>query len=271
MKFSIIIPTYNRKSMTETLIRQVLDEKIPDSEILLVDDCSDDGTAEFISKNFPSVRVLINEGRRFVAHSRNKGIRESRGDILAFIDSDIIFEKGMLKNFLGNLGEGVNFPKVVWANGEDMLWGTSSIFVISRNLLSRFENDFFDENMGIYTEDTDFFERSKLLKIKFIFYDKSVFIHGKKSNLEKDNFSDFHYYMAYRNNLYLSLKFMNLIEGYNCLNFLNRSAKNIGLIFFNIFSFQYKKAYLIFNGILWNVKNIGKCLSSRKKIIKLIR
>jgi len=45
MKFSIIIPTYNRKSMTEALIRQVLDEKITDSEILLVDDCSDDGTA----------------------------------------------------------------------------------------------------------------------------------------------------------------------------------------------------------------------------------
>jgi len=271
MKFSIIIPTYNRKSMTEALIRQVLDEKITDSEILLVDDCSDDGTAEFISKNFPNVRVLINKGRRFVAHSRNRGIRESEGDILVFIDSDIIFEKGTLKNFLGNLGEGINFPKVIWANGEDMPRGTSSIFVISRNILSKFEDDFFDENMGIYTEDTDFFERAKLLKIKYIYNDEAIFIHGKKSNLEKNNFSDFHYYMAYRNNLYLSLKFMNLIEGYNYLNFLNRLAKNIGLIFSNIFSFQYKKAYLISNGILWNIKNIGKCLSSRKKIIKLIR
>lgn len=271
MRFSIIIPTYNRKSMAEALVRQISDEKIPDSEILLVDDCSDDGTAEFISENFPSIKVLTNKGRRFAAHSRNRGIGESRGDILIFIDSDIIFEKGMLKGFLEDLGEGINFPKVIWASGEAMPWGTSSIFAVSRRLLSKFENDFFDENMGIYTEDTDFFERAKLLKIRYISNDKYVFIHGKKSNLEKDNFSDFHYYMAYRNNLYLSLKLMNLVEGYNYLNFLNRFAKNIGLIFSNIFSFRYKRAYLISSGIFWNIKNIGKCLSSRKRIIKLIQ
>lgn len=252
------------------LINQIINEQIPDSEILVIDDCSDERIPEFLLNNFPSVRVLVNDKRRFAAYSRNRGIRESRADTLVFLDSDISFKKGVLKEFIADLKAGCNFPDIKFIDGTTMYKYTTSIFAIQRHLLRGFKEHYFDENMGIYGEDHDFFMKATLLKINHIFNYGCVFIHEKLSDYNNPRkYSLFKYYMCYRNTLYLSLKYLGLFKGFTFSTFIIILLKNCCLVILNIFSFNFKKANLIFSGILWNAKNARGCLKERSIIKEL--
>ena len=100
MKFSIVIPTYNRADKLATVLPTLGEQDFPreDYEILLSDSGSDDGTEELIKKlDLPNLRFMTGEntGR---SGARNRGIKEARGDIVLFTDADIIAEPDLLSN-----------------------------------------------------------------------------------------------------------------------------------------------------------------------------
>src|SRR3989344_5185954 len=74
---SVIIPTYNRKDKVLEAIKSVLNQKVENVEIIVVDDGSTDGTIEFLqSLNLPiSIAVKENGG---VSSARNVGINTAR-------------------------------------------------------------------------------------------------------------------------------------------------------------------------------------------------
>ena len=86
---SVVIPTYNREHLIGKSIQSVLDQTYKDFEIIVVDDGSSDNTKEVI-KSFADARI------RYVRHQQNKGgnaarntgIELSRGEYIAFQDSD---------------------------------------------------------------------------------------------------------------------------------------------------------------------------------------
>jgi glycosyltransferase involved in cell wall biosynthesis len=271
MKFSIIIPTFNRKTMVAGLIRRIVAENIADSEVLVIDDCSEDETASFLSGQFPDVKILVNTRRRLAAHSRNRGIRESGGDTLVFMDSDIIFERGALKGFLNDLETGLNFPRLMWDNKTEMPACTSSVFAVQRSALSGFGDSYFDENIGIYSDDTDFFTKARLVGLNFIHKPRYIFVNQRRPNVKAtDDYEEFQYYMSYKNNLYISLKFLNLADGHTLSALLKRFGKNLLWVIINLFSLRFKRAYLMFSGIIWNIIHIGDCLRARRELIKTV-
>ena len=91
-KISVIIPTYNRELEVSRAIASVLAQDFKDLEVLVCDDGSTDHTARAVATIMARdarVRFLplgIHSGLPAVA--RNKGIREARGEWLAFLDSD---------------------------------------------------------------------------------------------------------------------------------------------------------------------------------------
>ena len=86
-KVSVIIPSYNRAQSICEAIDSVLSQTSKDFEIIVVDDGSEDSTKEMLSRYGDKVRYFYQENKG-VSAARNYGIREARGEFIAFLDSD---------------------------------------------------------------------------------------------------------------------------------------------------------------------------------------
>ncbi|MCL5281677.1 MAG: glycosyltransferase family 2 protein [Planctomycetes bacterium] len=84
---SIIIPTFNRAGIVTRAIDSVLHQTYRPVHVIVVDDGSTDETPEVL-KAYGSAIVYVRQGNAGPAAARNRGIRESEGDLIAFLDSD---------------------------------------------------------------------------------------------------------------------------------------------------------------------------------------
>ena len=88
MKFSVVIPLYNKEHYIEATIRSVLDQTCQDFEVLVVDDGSKDNSLA-LARKFESDRVhIIPQENQGVSVARNTGIRNARGEFICFLDAD---------------------------------------------------------------------------------------------------------------------------------------------------------------------------------------
>jgi glycosyltransferase involved in cell wall biosynthesis len=93
---SVVIPTYNRADRLSDTVDSVLAQTLPPAEILIVDDGSKDDTAA-VCRRFPApVRYLHRENGGSAA-ARNTGMRAARGDYIAFLDADDVWEPTKLE------------------------------------------------------------------------------------------------------------------------------------------------------------------------------
>lgn len=95
---SVIIPTYNRGILVAETIKSVINQSYNDIEIIVVDDGSTDNTEEVIKNIVASNLFYIktsNSGRPAVP--RNTGFKHSRGEYIAFLDSDDIWLPDKIK------------------------------------------------------------------------------------------------------------------------------------------------------------------------------
>jgi len=86
-KVSVIIPTYNRGQFIVQALESVLSQTFHDYEIVVIDDGSKDNTREIL-KRFESKIRPIYQDNQGISKTRNRGIKESFGEYIAFLDSD---------------------------------------------------------------------------------------------------------------------------------------------------------------------------------------
>lgn len=87
MKVSVIIPTYNRRTLVRKAIVGALGQTHRDLEVIVVDDGSTDGTAEALAE-FGGRITVIRQDNAGPSAARNHGVLRSSGEIIAFLDSD---------------------------------------------------------------------------------------------------------------------------------------------------------------------------------------
>ena len=90
-KVSIIIPTYNRAKLLSRAIKSVLDQTFKDFELIIVDDGSTDntkGVVEEFQKKDSRIKYIWQENSGAPAKPKNTGIRQARGEYVAFLDDD---------------------------------------------------------------------------------------------------------------------------------------------------------------------------------------
>jgi glycosyltransferase involved in cell wall biosynthesis len=87
---SIVIPTFNRAATIVRAVESVLQQTYRPLELIVVDDGSTDGTSEVL-KAYGNAIVYVRQDNAGPAAARNRGIRESQGDMVAFLDSDDVW------------------------------------------------------------------------------------------------------------------------------------------------------------------------------------
>jgi len=96
MRFTIVIPTYNERDCIEACLQSVQNQAYErtDFEIILSDSNSTDGTIN-VGRNY--VDKIVRSDRRGIAHGRNQGAHEASGEILVFLDADVVLGPGYLR------------------------------------------------------------------------------------------------------------------------------------------------------------------------------
>jgi glycosyltransferase involved in cell wall biosynthesis len=87
---SVIIPTYNRARILRAAIESVLAQTYSHTEVVVVDDGSTDETGSMLRQYEGKIHV-IRQANAGPAAARNTGVRNSNGDLLAFLDSDDVW------------------------------------------------------------------------------------------------------------------------------------------------------------------------------------
>jgi Glycosyl transferase family 2 len=95
-KVSVVIPTYNRADKVRKSVESVLAQSFTDLEVIVVDDGSSDETAPTLQYAFGDRIRYYFQSNQGVSAARNKGIEEARGEWIAFLDSDDLWEKEKL-------------------------------------------------------------------------------------------------------------------------------------------------------------------------------
>lgn len=94
MSVTVIMPAYNCELYIETAIRSVINQTYTNWELIVIDDCSTDSTRDIVARLIeedPRVTLIENSMNLGAAENRNKGVSLSKGDYVAFLDSDDIW------------------------------------------------------------------------------------------------------------------------------------------------------------------------------------
>ncbi len=117
---TIIIVTYNYKKYLESCIESIQNQDYP-HEIILIDNCSTDGTMEFMKENFPCIRYIESNKNIGYGAGNNLGAKYAKGEYLVILNPDTIVEKNWLKEIIKSLEKEerlITTPKILLYDGS---------------------------------------------------------------------------------------------------------------------------------------------------------
>jgi glycosyltransferase involved in cell wall biosynthesis len=108
MKLSVVMPVYNEKNTFREALRRVRDVQL-EKEIIIVDDCSTDGTREIIrdlADTAPDIRVLFHETNQGKGAALRTGFQHVRGDVVIIQDADLEYDPREYHHLIGPILDG---------------------------------------------------------------------------------------------------------------------------------------------------------------------
>ncbi len=139
---SIITPVYNCGSFVKDTIRSAQSQTFRDWEMIVVDDCSTDDTVQVVrdcAAGDDRIRLLVNAENSGAAVSRNRALREAKGEWVAFLDSDDLWMPGKLERQLAFMKEhGYAFTYHDYVE-VDELGHETGVHVSGKRKVSRFD------------------------------------------------------------------------------------------------------------------------------------
>ena len=208
MFISVVIPTYNRLPILEKCLLALENQKIysqvNEYEVLVVDDGSEDGTCSFLESRsdlFRHVR-LLNQNHAGPGAARNKGVMEAKGEVIVFIDSDLVVKDSFLESHASSLnkawlrrgnkicftyGAVVNTSNFVDPTSErfkltDLSWAyfATGNVAIDKNVLK--DSGLFDPDFSLYGwEDLELGERLRKMGTELVRCPNAVGYHWHPS------------------------------------------------------------------------------------------
>lgn len=143
MKLSIIMPCYNVEATLERALESILmQERVPDYEIVIIDDASTDATlkiAHSYAGQYPFIHCLTNERNQGNAHSFYRGLCESEGEYFCVLDGDDYYSvKNKLEKQIAFLDQDTSGEYVAVATHFIVDFGDGNVHVPDRSRISEF-------------------------------------------------------------------------------------------------------------------------------------
>ncbi|MBU3127143.1 glycosyltransferase family 2 protein [Clostridium tagluense] len=245
IKVSIIIPNYNGlkyiKGCIDSLARQVF----KNVEIIIVDNASQDGSCEYILKNYPRIKLISLKENYGFSKAVNEGIKASNYEYVVLLNNDTEVEGGWLENLVNCMEKdekifsccskmvqfldrdkiddsGDEYTILGWAykrgdgadlnkyNKSERVFSSCAGAAIYRRKLFQ-EIGYFDEAFFAYMEDVDISYRANIHGYKNVYCSDAVVYHiGSATSGSKYN--SFKVKLAARNNIYVFSKNMTFFQ-----------------------------------------------------------
>ena len=127
---SVVIPAYNASKYIAETLETALNQRFRSFEIIVVDDGSTDDTHAIVEKYHDRGVVLLRQSNSGIGAARNRALPVARGEFVALLDSDDLWEPDYLHTIIGFLD--LN-PEVSIAFPDTLFFGESK-FVVSRSV-----------------------------------------------------------------------------------------------------------------------------------------
>jgi GT2 family glycosyltransferase len=163
-KVTVVVLNYNGKALSETCLRSVTDSPYANKEIILVDNASTDGSAEYLRSRFPNLLIVYNSENLGVAGGRNRGFVEAirRGaDYVLSLDNDTRIVPDMIDELV-NVAEsnsriGIVGPKTYMDNGSGRIQCAGGRVTYTQNVCAERGRGEVDHGQYEKIEEVDYF------------------------------------------------------------------------------------------------------------------
>ena len=115
MKFSFLIPVFNKEKYLENCFNSILRQNYDNYEVIIIDDCSTDNSVSIINKyveKYDNFKLYKNGVNKKISYNRNKLIDLATGDYLIFLDADDYISNSLLEDLLPYCNQNVDLIKV---------------------------------------------------------------------------------------------------------------------------------------------------------------
>jgi glycosyltransferase involved in cell wall biosynthesis len=94
---SVVLPVYNRAAYVGEAIESVLSQTCPPAELIVIDDGSTDESLEIVASFARPCLRVVRQANAGIGAARNRGLALATGELIGFIDSDDLWERGKLE------------------------------------------------------------------------------------------------------------------------------------------------------------------------------
>jgi GT2 family glycosyltransferase len=230
MKASVIVLSWNGMEYLADCLDAVLSQDYPDFEVIVVDNGSTDGSADFVERHYPQVRLIRNARNLGFAGGNNVGLRAATGDVLVLLNQDTVVRPRWLQALVTTLEDptiGIAGCKLLYPDGtiqhaggrivdvrgssrhigrgetdagqydatQDVDFVTGAALAVSREALTRVGP--LDEGFTpAYYEDTDWSYRAREAGLRVVYCPDAVVTHHESTSSQLGSYAHhavFHY------------------------------------------------------------------------------
>ncbi|HLC43706.1 MAG TPA: glycosyltransferase family 2 protein [Patescibacteria group bacterium] len=210
--FSIVIPNWNGSKLLQGCLKSLRNQSCANFEIIVVDNGSSDDSVSFVEKYYPEVKILELKKNLGFAVAVNRGVKESRAELIALLNNDAEADRDWLlhikaaaekhseasffaskildykdHSIIDSCGDGLNWSGRAYNIGKGQRDGAKyqkSKFVFGAcGAASIYKKEifetvgYFDEDFYMYLEDVDFSLRAGLLGLRCLFVPEARVYH----------------------------------------------------------------------------------------------
>ncbi len=120
---SVVIPAWNSRQYLDECLQSLNDPSSTADEMVIVDNGSSDGTPTYLSRRYPSARLIVNALNEGFCHAVNQGVRATRGEWVLVLNADTRLAAGALAALAASAREasddiGMIGPKLLRMDGQ---------------------------------------------------------------------------------------------------------------------------------------------------------